>query len=65
MSNIVKQLDIDVYDLSGRSCLNQSISTRQQSEVVLLHMSTLNSVHYIVKVKADETESVQRVSIMK
>ena len=65
MSNTFNQLDIEVYDLSGRLCLNQSISTRGQSEVVLLDMTTLNSGQYLVKVKSDETESVQRVSLIK
>ena len=65
MSNTFNQLDIEVYDLSGRLCLNQSISTTGQSEVVLLDMTTLNSGQYLVKVKSDETESVQRVSLIK
>ena len=65
ISNAFSELDIEVYDLSGRLCLNQSISTRGQSEVVLLDMTTLNSGQYLVKVKTDETESVQRVSLIK
>jgi hypothetical protein len=65
MSNTFNEVDIEVYDLSGRSCLNQSISTRGQSEVVLLDMTTLNSGQYLLKVTTEGTESVQRVSLLK
>jgi hypothetical protein len=41
------------------------MSTRGQSEVVLLDMTTLNSGQYLLKVTTEGTESVQRVSLLK
>jgi len=65
MNKPFDQMNVQVYNMSGERCLEQTIASNGNSEVVALDMNALSAGLYLVKVNADGADFSQRVSLMR
>lgn len=65
MNKPIGQMSVQVFDVNGKCCLTQSITSNGNSEVVALSMNDLSAGLYLLKVNADGADFAQRISIVR